>query len=69
MKPVLYRARGYNFINDDISCGYVGEVHTMTEWIKKLYGEKGIEYFDGWTDREVANYILKNAGYRLEVAK
>lgn len=61
-----YLAVGYNFINDNISCEYVGETRTLKEWIKLLYGDKGLEYFDGWTDKEVLNYIRQNAGYHLE---
>ena len=68
-KNKLWQAAGYSFINDDIPCGYVGDVHPMKTWIMKLYGDKGLEYFAGWSDKEVADYIYKNAGYRLVVYK
>lgn len=61
-----YFAVGYNFINDNISCGYVGDTRTLQEWIKLFWGDKGIEYFDGWTDKEVLSYIRQNTGYHLE---
>ncbi len=68
-KPKIYMAVAYNFINDNISCGYVGDVRTLPMWVELLFGEKGIEFFDGWTDKEIVNYIKQNTGYRLEVYK
>ena len=66
-KPRAYIAVGYSFINDNIYCGYVGDVHSLTTWILILFGEKGAEYFKGYTDKEIIKYIKHNAGYRLEV--
>lgn len=64
----LYIAVGYNFVNDNISCGYVGDTRALSEWVQLFWGDKGIDYFEGWTDREILNYIRQNAGYHLEVA-
>lgn len=61
-----YYAVGFNFINDNISCGHVGETRTLSEWIKLFYGDKGVEFFKGDIDKYILQYIRSNTGYHLE---
>lgn len=60
-----YCAVGFSFRSIEFDCGHIGESYTMKEWIKLIFGDKGLEYFDGFTDGEVKEYIYKNVGYRL----
>ena len=51
----------------------VGDVHTMKEWLQILFPHKPIEqtldFFDGYSESEIAKYIYENTGKRLEKLK
>lgn len=49
--------------------GYCGDVHTLPEWISILFGEEHRDYFNGWLNKDVLEYIKKNAGKRLKESK
>lgn len=51
---------------EDIQQGLCGDTHTLQEWIRVLYGEIGVAYFDGAPNKKIIEYILKNGGKRLK---
>lgn len=64
----LYLCRGENFVNG-IQIGFCGQVKTLDNWIIAIFGdsEKIKNFFKDDTDKEIIEYIKKNAGKRLEV--
>lgn len=60
----LYYCCGEKY-NDRIRqglCGGFGEIQDFIQW---LFGNVG-NYFEGWKDREIIDYIKNNAGKRLK---
>ena len=48
--------------------GMCGDIKTLDMWIDGLFGEKKA-YFDGYTNKEILEYIYKNCGKRLKEYK
>ena len=66
----LYRCSGYNFkSNNHHLLGEVGEVRTMSEWLKIIFPSKDDEdieaYFSGDTAKEITDYLQMAMGIRL----
>lgn len=68
-KTKRYLARGYNFSPGWKTSAYVGEVRTLPEWINLFWGQKGLDFFKGDTDKNIVEYIREHTGYRLEIPK
>lgn len=50
--------------------GVVGDVHTLATWLEIAFpGRNAAEYFEGYSDKEVCDYLHENAKIRLESAK
>lgn len=66
MKEKRYICVGENFYNDTLT-GRCGEVHTLMKWVEILYPKAGsVEFFAGWSDKYIVEYLLKNRGVRLK---
>lgn len=65
-----YQCIGYSFASDnDYLLGAIGEIHTREGWLKRIFPtryEFAIEYFNGWSDKELFDYILKNLRIRIK---
>lgn len=68
-KIKLWICKGANF-KGMYSAGMVGDIHTMKQWLEILFPHKPIEqilaFFEGESESEIAKYIYKNTGKRLE---
>ena len=51
----------------------VGDIHTMKDWLQILFPHKPIEqtpdFFDWYSESEIAKYIFENTGKRLDKLK
>ena len=51
----------------------VSDIHTMKDWLQILFPNKPIEqileFFDGYSESKIAEYIYKNTGKRLKKLK
>lgn len=51
----------------------VGDIHTVKDWLQILFPHKPIEqildFFDGYSEMEIAKYIFENTGKRLKKLK
>lgn len=51
----------------------VGDIHTMKDWLQILFPHKPIEqtldFFDVYSENEIAKYIFENIGKKLEKIK
>lgn len=71
-KTKLYDAVGVNYMPPYFWRAYCGDVMTLEKWIECLFCdnlEKAKQYFDGFTDKEILDYIYKNCGFRLKIYK
>ena len=53
----------------DYLLGCVGEIHSRNGWLKRIFPTKyefAIEYFNGWSDKELFEYILQNLRIRIK---
>ena len=71
-KTKLWLCKGANF-KGDYRANMVGDIHTMKDWLQILFPHKPIEqtldFFDGYSESEIAKYIYENTGKRLEKLK
>ena len=71
-KTKLWLCRGANY-KGSYSANMVGDIHTMKDWLQILFPHKPIEqtldFFDGYSESEIAKYIFENTGKRLERIK
>ena len=71
-KTKLWICMGANF-KGNYTANMVGDIHTMTKWLEILFPNKPIEqtldFFDGYSEKEIAKYIYENTGKRLEKVK
>ena len=71
-KTKLWLCRGAND-NGSYTANMVGDIHTMKDWLQILFPNKPIEqileFFDGYSESKIAEYIYKNTGKRLEKLK
>ena len=63
-----YICAGFSFgPNNEHLLGVVGDVHSLDEWLEIAYpGKEAAAYFDGYSDKEICDYILENSHIRLE---
>lgn len=68
-KIKLWLCRGANY-KGSYTANMVGNIHTMKDWLLILFPNKPIEqtldFFDGYSEAEIAKYIFENTGKRLE---
>ena len=71
-KTKLWLCRGANY-KGGYTANMVGDIHTMKDWLQILFPHKPIEqildFFEGDSESEIAKYIFKNTGKRLEMIK
>ena len=71
-KTKLWLCIGANY-NGSYTANMVGDIHTMKDWLQILFPHKPIEqileFFDGYSESKIAEYIYKNTGKRLEKLK
>ena len=69
-KQYIYQCIGFSFTsNNDYLLGCVGEIHSRNGWLKRIFPTKyefAIEYFNGWSDKELFEYILQNLRIRIK---
>lgn len=61
----VYIAQGQNYVEPYFFKASCGDVKSLKQWIECLFGEKGVLFFDGYSDKEVVEYIKKNYGVRI----
>ena len=67
----MYICVGYSFgrANEHL-LGVVGDVHPLETWLEIAFpGRNAAEYFTGYSDKEVCDYLHENVKIRLETAK
>lgn len=68
-KEKIYICTGFSYRhNNEHLLGTVGETHSILDWFVLAFKkEKEFikEYFNGYTDKEMINYLHENAGIRL----
>lgn len=71
-KTKLWLCRGANH-KGIYTANMVGDIHTMKAWLQILFPHKPIEqtldFFDGYSESEIAKYIFENTGKILEKIK
>lgn len=71
-KMKLWLCRGASY-KGSYTANMVGDIHTMKDWLQILFPHKPIEqtldFFDGYSESEIAKYIFENTGKRLEKIK
>lgn len=71
-KTIAYILKGENYKEPYFRRGLCGDVKTLDEWIKCIFEDKYESvknYFDGFSDKEICNYIYQNCGKKLEIYK
>ena len=66
MEKKLYIMVGQNPNEQYFWKASCGDIKTKEQWLDCLFGERK-NYFDGFTWKEIREYILKYCGMRLEV--
>lgn len=62
-----YRCVGENFI-DGVKNGLCGDLHSLDVWMSLLFRKSHdflVDYFHGWSNDDIVEYIYKNTGKRL----
>nr|DAO03569.1 MAG TPA: F-box/WD repeat protein [Caudoviricetes sp.] len=54
----VYYCRGERY-SDRVRQGLCGGFGVIEDFIQWLYGRKNIEYFSGWKDKEIIDYMKK----------
>lgn len=61
----LYYCRGERY-SDRVRQGLCGGFGVIEDFIQWLYGRENIEYFSGWKDKEIIDYMKKNSGKNID---
>lgn len=64
-KIKLYYCCGERY-SDRVRQGLCGGFGVIEDFIQWLYGRKNIEYFSGWNDKEIIDYMRKNSGKNID---